>query len=201
MRGSWWWDPWIGSQPNLSWVCSINKKNGWDPLKGSHESRSTHSLEFAFILWCFYKYIFIKIVYSHLRYYELCLNRKSSSSLITARKMFHITVSWCNVTMHRWCYLGNYTITMGRWQYHWHQTIMWPTVWTFFHKIQENLALLHKIQVVGNHRYFTSEHGSSPYIPLLYVLHKGTLTPSSKMGRNESNNDIDNHISLATNTE
>ncbi len=43
----------------------------WDPVKGSDESRSSHSLRFVFILWYFYEYISIKIVYFHLIYYVL----------------------------------------------------------------------------------------------------------------------------------
>ncbi len=34
VSGSWWWDPWIWSQPNISWVHSINERFGWDPKKG-----------------------------------------------------------------------------------------------------------------------------------------------------------------------
>ncbi len=51
--GSWLRDPWIGSQPNFSWVRSTNESFGWDSMKLSHESRSMHSLVFVFILWCF----------------------------------------------------------------------------------------------------------------------------------------------------
>ncbi len=91
--GFWWWDPWIGSQPNLLWVCR------------SHESISTHSLSFVFILWsCFLIYIFIKIVYFHLKYYELFLYGISGNNLITASKMFHITAplfhSQCPLSFH-----------------------------------------------------------------------------------------------------
>ncbi len=94
--GSWWWDPWIGSQPNLSWVPSTNERLGWDPMKGSHESKSTHSLGFVFILWCFFEYISSEIVYFDLKYYGLFLYSKGSRSLITASKMFHITAPWCH---------------------------------------------------------------------------------------------------------
>ncbi len=60
-------------------------------MKGSHKSRSTHSLGFVFILWCFSECISIKIAYFHLRYYKLFPYSKSSHSLITS-KMLHITV-------------------------------------------------------------------------------------------------------------
>ncbi len=84
--GSWWWDPWIGSQPNLSRVCSTNERFVWDPMKRSHESRSTHSLGFDFILWCFCEYMSSKIVYFYLKYCGLFLYSKSSRSSITASK-------------------------------------------------------------------------------------------------------------------
>ncbi len=78
----------------ISRVCSMNERFESDPMKGSHESRSTNSLGFVFILWCFYEYNSNKIVYFHLRYYQLFLYSKSRSSLITASKLFHITAPW-----------------------------------------------------------------------------------------------------------
>ncbi len=72
--GTWWGDPLIGSLPDYAYVDSMHERFGWDPMKGSHASRYTHSLCFVFILWCFYEYISIKIV--HLKYYELFLHSK-----------------------------------------------------------------------------------------------------------------------------
>ncbi len=63
-------------------------------MKRSHESRSTHSLGFAFILWCFIEYISSKIVNFFLKYYGLFRYSKRSRSPITASKMFHITAPW-----------------------------------------------------------------------------------------------------------
>ncbi len=61
----------IRSQSNLLLVCSMNERFGWDPMKGSHESRSTHLLGFVFILWYLYEYISIEIIYFYLTYCEL----------------------------------------------------------------------------------------------------------------------------------
>ncbi len=127
--GSWRWESWMGSQPNLSWVRSTNERFGWDPIKRSHELGSTHSLGFVFILVCFPEYICIKIDYFHLIYYQLFLYSKNSSSFITTRKMFDITAPWHHskqpllwdngyVMMSK--QLGD--ITMGRWHCHWYQT-------------------------------------------------------------------------------
>ncbi len=131
--GSWWWDPWIGSQPNISWV---RREKTWDPMKGSHESRSTHSLGFVFILWCFFEYISSKIIYFYLKYYGLFLYSKSSRSPITASKMFHITAPWHH-SKHPLSYHNEFVmlsrqlcdVTMDC---HWYQTIMWQTAWIFY---------------------------------------------------------------------
>ncbi len=110
-------------QNNILYIANLNK--------------TTHLLGFVFMLRCFYENISIKIVYFYLKYYELFLCCKSSSSLITASKMFYITAPWCH-TKHPLSYhngLGDIVwttkITMGKWHCRWYQTIMWPTAWIF----------------------------------------------------------------------
>ncbi len=111
----------------------------WDPMTGSHESRSTYSLGFVFILWCFFEYISSKIVYFYLKYYGLFLYSKSSRSSITASKMFHITAPWCHSKHPLSCHNGFVIlsrqlcdVTVDWWRCHWYQTIMWQTAWIFY---------------------------------------------------------------------
>ncbi len=100
---------------------------------------------FVFIMVFFYEYISIKIVYFHLRYYELFLYSKSSrSSLITASKIFHITAPWHHINTH--C-----DVTMNDTKQSCDQ------VWIFYIRSRKKLDLLHKIHVVGKHGYFTSK--------------------------------------------
>ncbi len=63
----------------------------WDPIQGSHESISTHSLGFVFILWCFIEYISIKIDYFHLKYLH--------SNHLTSSKRADTLI--CHTTMRR----------------------------------------------------------------------------------------------------
>ncbi len=137
MGGSWWWDPWIGFQTNLSWVPhSTSERFGWDPMKGSHESRSTHSLVDVF-----FEYISSKIVNFYLKYYGLFLYSKSSRSPITASKMFHITAPWRH-SKHPFSYHNGFVmlsmqlcdVTMDWLRCHWYQRIMWQTAWIFYAK-------------------------------------------------------------------
>ncbi len=107
---------------------------GWDPMKGSHESRSNHSLGFVFILWFFFEYISSKIVYFFLKYYGLFLYSKSSRSPITASKMFNITTPWCHSKHLLSCHNGFVMlsrqlcdVTVDLWCCHWYQTIMWQS--------------------------------------------------------------------------
>ncbi len=79
----------------------------------------------------FYEYISI----------ELFLYSKSSSSFITASKMFHIISPWHHRKHPLTCHNGYMTlyrqlhnITMGRWHCHWYQTIMWPTCQDLLYK-------------------------------------------------------------------
>ncbi len=88
---SWWWDPWIGSQPNLSWVCNMNERFGWNPIKGAHESRSTHSLGFVFILWCSFW-----IYFHFLKVFIFFGNAKDFFSMV------HITVVVASSQQAKW---------------------------------------------------------------------------------------------------
>ncbi len=114
VSGSWWWD-----LSQISHECAEIMRDLVEiEWRRSHESRSTHLLGFVFILCYFYEYISITIAYFDLKYYELFLSSKSSSSLITASDIFHISAPWCyskhplslncDVTMGMWFCLDNY---------------------------------------------------------------------------------------------
>ncbi len=95
----------------LNW---ISAKSLMSAQKGSHESRSTHSLSFVFILWCFFEFISSKIVISFWNtmdsFFIVKVVVASSQQVKCSISLPHgITVNThCYVTMGMWCYLGNY---------------------------------------------------------------------------------------------
>ncbi len=147
MSGYWWWDPWIGSQPNLSLMRDLAKIQFRDLM---NQDPPTHWVLF---LSCdvFFEYISSEIVYFYLKYYGLFLYSKSSRSTITASKMFHITAPWCHNKHPLSCHNGFvmlsrqlyhvYDITMEWWHCHWYQTIMWQTAWIFYTRSRKTWIL------------------------------------------------------------
>ncbi len=130
---------------SLNWISTKSLMSAQHDLEiwlrsneGSHESRSTYSLVFCFILWCICEYISSKIVYFYLKYYRLFLYSKNSRSPITASKMFHITAPWHHSKHPLSCHNGFVMlsrqlcdVTIDWWHCHWYQTIMWQTTWIF----------------------------------------------------------------------
>ncbi len=113
MGGSWWWNSWIGSQQNLSWVYSTNERLGWDPMKGSHESRSTHSLGFVFILWFFWNIFLVKLfifIWNTIDYFFIVKVGAPWQQVKFSISLPHdITVNThCHVMMGLWSCLDNY---------------------------------------------------------------------------------------------
>ncbi len=138
---AWLWE--FSSQPNIAWVCSTNERFGWDPIKWSHKSRSIHSLNFIFIVWCVYEYV----IYFHLWYYQLFLY-SYISNLITTSTMFHITPPWHHSKHSFSCH--NCQVMLSLIPNNHVTNIM---------DLLRNLYPLHVIQVVGEREYFTSQTG------------------------------------------
>ncbi len=135
----------IGSQPNLSWVCSTNEI--WLISNKGIAWIKIHPLtRFCFYPVMFLLYIFFIIVYFHMKYYKLFPYSKNSSTPTTPSQMWGYNG--------KWCYLGNYVMSQ------WVGDIAIPNNHVtnnldLSHKIQENLDILHKIQVVGKPGHFS----------------------------------------------
>ncbi len=138
----------VWQNPVSEWILMMRSLNWISAISLMCSSRSTHSLGFVFILWCYFEYISSNIVYFYLKYYGIFLYSKSSRSPITESKMFHITAPWCQSKqrLETLPLIPNNCVINSL---------------DLLYKIQENLDISHNIQVVRKHRYFNSKTESS----------------------------------------
>ncbi len=117
LGGSWWWDPWIRSQSNISWVCSTNEKSGWDSMKENSWSKIHQVTGFVFILWCYFFNIFplrLFIFIWNMEYFFIVKVTVAWSQQVKFSKLLphDVTVNThCDMTMVRWCCVGNYVMS------------------------------------------------------------------------------------------
>ncbi len=120
---------WILMMRSLNWISAkswMSAQHKWEiwlrSHEGiwSHESRSTYSLGFVFILWCFYEYISVNIfIWDTMNYFFIVKVVASSQQVKCSISSwsslpYDFTVNThCHVTMGRWCCLGNYV--MSQW--------------------------------------------------------------------------------------
>ncbi len=103
--GSWWWDPWIGTQPNLSWV------HKWDIWLRSNEENSWIKM-LPLTGFCFYLVMFLLnifplklfiFIWNTMDYFFIAKLAVASSQQV---KCSILLPKWCHSKHPLWCYNG-----------------------------------------------------------------------------------------------